>query len=61
MIAGFALVAYPATWGNSGIMTLVVNQEGRVYEKNLGPRTSAIASAMTTYDPDATWSLVTPD
>lgn len=58
MIAGFALVAYPATWGNSGIMTFIVNQEGRVYEKNLGPGTKAIVEAMTEYNPDVTWSLV---
>jgi hypothetical protein len=58
MIAGFALVAYPATWGNSGVMTFVVNQEGRVYQKNLGPRTNEIAGAMTEYNPDSTWSLV---
>lgn len=57
MIAGFALVAYPAHWGNSGVMTFMVNQEGRVYEKNLGPRTGAIASAMTEYNPDVTWIL----
>lgn len=57
MIAGFALVAYPATWGNSGIMTFIVNQEGRVYEKNLGPGTTAIAEAMTEYNPDISWSL----
>lgn len=58
MIAGFALVAYPATWGNSGVMTFIVSQEGRVYEKNLGPATKTIAEAMTEYDPDVTWSLV---
>ena len=58
MIAGFALVAYPAKWNNSGVMTFLVNQEGRVYEKNLGPRTSQIAAAMTEYNPDSTWSLV---
>lgn len=58
MIGGFALVAYPATWGNSGVMTFVVNQEGRVYEKDLGPRTAQIAGAMTEYNPDSTWILV---
>lgn len=58
MIAGFALVAYPSDWGKSGIMTFMVNQEGRVYQKNLGPRTAAIASAMTLYDPDVSWELV---
>ncbi|HRI04838.1 MAG TPA: DUF2950 domain-containing protein [Pyrinomonadaceae bacterium] len=61
MIAGFALVAYPATYGSSGIMTFVVNQEGRVYEKNLGPQTSAIAGAMNVYNPDVTWKLVDLD
>ncbi len=58
MIAGFALVAYPATWGNSGIMTFIINQEGRVYEKNLGPQTATLAAAMTEYDPDGSWSFV---
>jgi hypothetical protein len=61
MIAGFALVAYPVNWGNSGVMTFVVNQEGRVYQKNLGPRTGAIAAAMTEYDPDVTWTLANMD
>jgi len=57
MIGGFALVAWPAEWGNTGVMTFIVNQQGKVYQKNLGPKTAAIASAMTTYDPDNTWSL----
>lgn len=55
MIAGFALVAYPAEYGSTGIMTLMVNQQGEVYEKDLGKRTEAIAKAMKTYDPDSTW------
>ena len=58
MIAGYALVAYPAEWANSGVMTFIVNQQGRVYQKNLGPRTSAIAGAMLEYDPDPTWKIV---
>jgi len=58
MIAGFALVAWPAEWGNTGVMTFIVNQQGIVYQKNLGPRTASIAQAMTTYDPDKTWTLV---
>lgn len=57
MIAGFALVAYPAVWGHSGVMTFVINQEGRVYEKNLGARTAEIAGAMTDYNPDSSWRL----
>ncbi len=58
MIAGYALVAYPSKWGNSGVMTFVVNQQGRVYQKNLGPDTASIAAAMTEYNPDPTWQLV---
>jgi hypothetical protein len=61
MIAGFALVAWPAEWGNTGVMTLVVNQRGKVYQKNLGPKTSSIAQAMTTYNPDGTWTLAGED
>jgi len=52
MIAGYALVAYTDKWGNSGVMTFMINQQGRVYEKNLGPNTGKLASAMTEYDPD---------
>ena len=58
MIAGFALVAYPATWGNSGVMSFVINQEGRVYEKDLGPKTAQMAAAMTEYNPDPSWKFV---
>ena len=60
MIAGFALVAYPAKWGNSGVMTFIVNQQGRVYQKNLGPDSEKIAGAMTEYNPDPSWQLVQP-
>jgi hypothetical protein len=56
MIGGFALVAWPAEYGDSGIMTFIVNQQGRVYQKDLGPRTFSIAEKMKVYDPDATWS-----
>jgi hypothetical protein len=57
MIAGFALVAWPAEYGNSGIMTFIVNQQGRVYQKDLGPNTTKLASKMDTYDPDPSWTL----
>jgi hypothetical protein len=57
MIAGFALLAWPAEWGNSGIMTFVVNQDGKSYEKCLGPNTAKTVQKMTTYDPDPTWQL----
>ena len=55
MIGGFALVAYPAQYGNSGIMTFIVNQDGAVYQKNLGKNTAKIAQAMESFDPDKTW------
>jgi len=55
MIGGFALVAYPAEFGSSGIMTFIVNHDGVVYEKDLGAETAKIASAMTKFDPDPTW------
>ncbi len=54
-IGGFAVVAYPATYGNSGVMTFVVNHDGVVYEKDLGKETAKTAKAMTAYDPDKTW------
>jgi len=56
MIAGFALVAWPAEWADTGVMTFIVNQQGKVYQKNLGPKTAKIAKAMTIYDPDDTWT-----
>jgi Protein of unknown function (DUF2950) len=55
MTEGFGLLAYPATYDNSGIMTFIVNQNGIVYEKNLGPQTGQLASAIDEYDPDASW------
>ncbi len=55
MTAGFGLVAYPAEYGVSGIMTLIVNQQGIVYEKDLGPKTEEFAKGMKKYDPDKTW------
>jgi hypothetical protein len=58
MIAGYALVAYPAKWGSSGVMTFIVNQQGRVYQKNLGPDTEKIVDAMTEYNPDPSWQLL---
>lgn len=57
MIGGFALVAYPVEYGVSGVKTFVVNHDGVVWEKDLGPRTTAIASAMRRYNPNATWKL----
>jgi hypothetical protein len=58
MIGGFAIVAWPAKYGASGIMTFIVNQDGVVYEKNLGPNTGTIASEMRLFNPDASWTKV---
>jgi hypothetical protein len=55
MIAGFGLVAWPAQWGNSGVMTFIVNQQGLIYERNFGPKTDAIARKMKAYDPGPGW------
>jgi hypothetical protein len=55
MIGGFAMVAYPAQYGSSGIMTFIVNHDGVVYQKDLGPHTAALAQAMTQFNPDETW------
>lgn len=55
MIGGFAVVAYPAAYGSSGVNSLIVNHEGVVYRKDLGRDTAKRAAAMTTFDPDKTW------
>ena len=55
MTGGFALVAYPVDYGTSGIMTFVVNQQGIVFQKDLGKNTPRIAATMTRYDPDDSW------
>jgi hypothetical protein len=60
MIGGFALVAYPARWGASGVMTFIVNHDGAVYQRNLGKGTAALALGMTRFNPDSTWSKVEP-
>jgi hypothetical protein len=60
MIGGFALVAWPVEYDESGVMTFIVNQQGKVYQKDLGPGTSKVARNMTAYDPDKTWKL-SPD
>jgi len=58
MIAGFALVAFPAEYGSSGIMTFLVSHHGQVVQKNLGPQTRKIATQIREYHPDATWTEV---
>ncbi len=58
MILGFAIVAYPAEYGNSGVMTFMLNQEGTIYEKNLGKNTRRTAETIKIFDPDKTWTKV---
>lgn len=58
MIAGFALVAFPAAYGESGVTTFLVSHNGTVYQKDLGPRTAAIANNMSEFNPDKTWTEV---
>jgi hypothetical protein len=61
MIGGFGLVAWPAEWGNTAVMTFIVNQQGKVYQKNLGPKCAKLAEALSTYDPDSSWALTEED
>ena len=58
MIAGFALLAYPAEHGNSGIMSFVVSHQGKVYQTDLGPDTASLAATVEIYDPDEAWTVV---
>jgi Protein of unknown function (DUF2950) len=58
MVGGFAFVAYPTVYRSSGVVTFIVNQNGILYQKDLGPNTEKIAGAMTEYDPDSSWHRV---
>lgn len=55
LLGGFGLIARPANWGNSGVMTFIVNQDGELYQKNLGPDSAKLAKAITSFDPDSSW------
>ena len=55
---GFAAIAYPAEYENSGVMTFLIGQDGVVYESDLGPDTTTIAGAIDAYDPDRRWTIV---
>jgi hypothetical protein len=61
MTGGFALLAWPAKYGFSGVMTFVVGQDGIVYQKDLGPDTDTQAPLLTEYDPDKSWTAVPPE
>jgi len=58
MAGGFALVAYPSNYGNSGVMTFIINQDAVLLQKDLGKTTNQTAEAMTAFDPDKSWSIV---
>jgi hypothetical protein len=58
MIGGFAMIAWPADYANSGVMTFVVNQQGKVYQKDLGEKTEVNAAAIQEYNPDSSWTEV---
>jgi len=58
MTGGFAFVAYPAAYGNSGVMTFMINQDGVLLQKDLGKTTTEIATSMTEFDPDSSWRIV---
>jgi len=60
MTGGFSFVAYPAEYGNSGIMTFMINQDGVLLQKDLGKTTTETATAMSVFDPDASWTIVVP-
>ena len=58
MIGGFAYVAYPATYNNTGIMTFMIDQHGVVYQKNLGKDTTDVAKSLTEFNPDNSWAAL---
>lgn len=60
MVKGFGLIAWPAEYDQTGVMSFIVNQEGRLYQKNLGPQTARAAGLIKSFDPDSSWQLVQP-
>ena len=60
MIAGFAMVAFPAEWNKTGVMTFIVNHNGKVFQKDLGKNSTAIGAKMSSFDPGAGWKEVAP-
>jgi DUF2950 family protein len=58
MTGGFAILAFPAEFRASGVKTFIVNQDGAIYEKSLGPATAKLAPAITAFNPDSSWTKV---
>ena len=61
LIGGFAIVAWPADYDNSGIMTFIMSHEGKVYQRDLGEDTAKTAMSMSAYDPGPEWKKVEPE
>jgi hypothetical protein len=61
LTGGFALLASPAEYGETGVMTFLVNQDGQVWQRDLGQKTAELAAAITRFDPDSTWTPIAPD
>jgi hypothetical protein len=61
MIAGFGMIAYPADYGSSGVMTFIINHNGVLYERDLGPNTAKVAPAIKSFDPGKGWKVVKPE
>jgi hypothetical protein len=57
---GFALIAWPAKYGETGVMSFMIDQDGQLYEKDLGPASARLAGAIKAFDPDSTWTAVSP-
>ncbi len=60
MVAGFAMVAYPDQYGESGVMTFIVNQNGKVFQKDLGDQSERVGESLDSFDPGAGWTVVEP-
>jgi len=60
LLSGFALVAWPVTYGQTGVMSFIVNHDGKLYERDLGPNTPTVVSGIKVYDPDAQWKPTKP-
>jgi hypothetical protein len=60
LLTGFALVGWPVEYGTTGVMTFMVNHEGHVVERDLGPETTAVVADIQSYDPGPEWGLATP-
>ena len=60
LLAGFAMLAFPETWGETGVMTFLCDQRGQVWQKNLGPDTREVAAKISSFNPGPGWEAVAP-